>query len=185
MNKIYYGLSGTFKATTIKTELEKNPDIIPIWSMIKSWKYYETEIFTDMVPRNNLNFAILHLCLLKHNIKPNLKYIIERGVSDMAFYNGVGENDDWIRKAIIEENLITGQTEKILLVQEDRDFIENVILREKTRREIFHNASEFLEAQNRYLEFTIKYNDISQIIKINNAKNYIQNLGLVYDESQK
>lgn len=194
--KIYYGMCGTFKATTIKKELKSMLDCTPIWSMIKPWKEFETTIFKGMVDRNNLNFAILHLCMLESNLKSDLyskHYLIERGISDMDFYQSkliTTDNDDWIKNSVKAESDIilrrTGITaQKILMIQNDPDFISRVVLKEKSRAEMFPGGvDDFLKAQEDYIEFTKKYNVISDTVVINDAKSYIQDtLGLEYNEN--
>ena len=88
MIKFYYGLSGTFKSTTIESERKKLEDCSVIKSMIKSWKDLETGIYSGMITRNDLNYALLHLCILEHELKYNShkNTLVERGVTDMAYY---------------------------------------------------------------------------------------------------
>ena len=193
MIKIYYGLSGTFKGTTIKSILSNNQDIAVVWSMIKTWKRLETGIYSGLIERNDLNYALLHLCNLEHTLKTTDKkdILVERGVSDMSFYRlsayrNMSESidDSWIRKSVEEElrQCIDHKIYKILLVQNDREFIENVVLSEKTRREVFPNLDTYLKCQDQYVKFCEKYNDIDEIIKINNAKSYLESLGIEYDK---
>jgi len=182
MIKMYFGLSGTFKETTIKSELNKIENVTPIWSMIKYCKHLENDIFTGQIDRNNILYAIQHLSLLKHIIVPGHSYIIERGVTDMAFYhlqtnpNVIGE--DWIKSAVKEESNILGcDVEKILLVQKDEEFIKNVVLKEKTRAEVFPaGVSDFISAQESYIDFTRKFNDINKVVVINDSKDYLENV---------
>ena len=86
MIKFFYGLSGTFKGTMIKTLI--TPDTAVVWSMIKTWKRLETGIYSGMIERNDLNYALLHLCILEHTLKTTDKnnILVERGVSDMSYY---------------------------------------------------------------------------------------------------
>lgn len=188
-SKIYYGMSGTFKATTIKSIINKtyeNVDVI--WSDIKPWKRLENTIFKNKVSRNDLNYAMLHLCKVRDYFLDNKRDIlIERGVSDMLFYylnnNGLSLTEEltgWINSVVEEESDIieksTGnKPEKILLIQKDRDFVRDVILKEKTRSDEFKDLDDYFIAQERYIEFTSRFNNISETIVINNAKNYIEN----------
>lgn len=190
--KIYYGMCGTFKATTIKKELLSAANCVPVWSMIKPWKKYETTIFNGKVERNNLNFAILHLCMLESCISSNSNFLVERGITDMAFYQSKlvsYPDDEWIKNAVKAESDVIyrrlgSEAQKILLIQNDPEFISRVVLKEKTRAEMFPGGvDDYLKAQEDYIEFTKKYNIISDIVIIDSAKDYIQNtLGLEYNE---
>jgi hypothetical protein len=147
-----------------------------------------------MIERNDLNYALLHLCILEHTLKTTDKNntLVERGVSDMSYYRmKMYENIDpsasdlWISKSIEEElSICQGQAvHKILLVQNDRDWIRDVILSEPTRREVFPGGlDEYLKNQDEYIKFTEKYNSISEVITINNAKSYLESLGIEYNE---
>lgn len=193
MIKIYYGLSGTFKSTMIKTLI--TPDTAVVWSMIKTWKRLETGIYSGLIERNDLNYALLHLCNLEHTLKTTDKkdILVERGVSDMSYYRlqayrniDPDASDKWIREAIEEElRICQGQAvHKILLVQNDREFIENVVLSEKTRCEVFPDLDTYLKCQDQYVKFCEKYNDISEAITINNSRSYLESLGVEYNEEQ-
>lgn len=190
MIKFYYGMSGTFKSTTIEREQKKSEDSTVIRSMIKSWKKIENELFPGLIERNNINFAALHLCNLESQVT-NLDYdhltLIERGVTDMLFYqiqecSSLLQNSGWIEKVVnYELKLVEGDAntpEKILLVQKDRNFIENKILSEPTRREIFPDVDSYLKAQDSYVEFTGRFNKLTDIIVINDANLYLNSLGL-------
>ena len=196
MIKFFYGLSGTFKGTTIETL--QNKDTAVVWSMIKSWKRLETGIYSGQITYNDLNYAIQHLTLLEYVLKTTDKkdVLVERGISDMLFYRmkayeALGEtiDDSWIRKSVEEELRLCGNhmVQKILLVQNDRDFISNVILSEPTRAEKFPNGlSDYLKSQDDYIKHTEKYNSISEVITINDAKSYLEgSLGLEFKEQNK
>lgn len=196
MIKIYYGLSGTFKGTTIETL--QNKDTAVVWSMIKSWKRLETGIYSGQIIYNDLNYAIQHLTLLEYVLKTTDKkdILVERGISDMLFYRmkayevlGETIDDSWIRKSVEEELRLCGDhmVQKILLVQNDKDFIRDVILSEPTRSEKFPNGlSDYLKSQDDYIKHTEKYNSISEVITINDAKSYIEgSLGLEFKEQNK
>lgn len=194
----YFGMSGCFKGTTIKATLESKLDYnskVALWSDIKSWKHYEKIIG---IKQSDLNYAALHLCKLKSFIydipfSKNIRIIlVERGVSDIMFYwsNKHGENEEDIRKVVNEEEILEEQysyynSEKILLVQKDTNFIRNVILKEPTRAECFPGGvEEYLEKQNKYIDFTNKYNKITNTIIIEDAEKYIKDLGLTFDPSK-
>lgn len=192
MIKIFYGLSGTFKSTTIKSL--QNKDTAIVWSMIKYWKRLETGIYNGMIEYNDLNYAIQHLTLLEYMLSETDKkdIIVERGITDMLFYRmkALGEtvDDSWICKSVEEELRLCGDhgVQKILLVQNDRDFIRDVILSEPTRAEKFPNGlSDYLKSQDEYIKHTETYNNISDVVVINNAKSYIESLGLEFKEQNK
>ena len=191
MIKFFYGLSGTFKSATIETLLN-SPDTVAVWSMIKYWKKLETGIFSGQISYNDLNYALLHLSILEHTLKTTDKknILVERGVSDMSYYRmkayeALGESidDSWIYKSVEEELRICRDqsVHKILLIQNDKDFIRDVILSEPTRAEKFPDGlDDYLRNQELYVEFTEKYNNISEVITINDAKSYIESLGLEF-----
>lgn len=193
--KIYYGLSGTFKSTTIKSLFKPGDDIL--WSGIKQWKSWESNILCNKNNPCDLNFALLHLSRLKDReysiIKDDTVFYIERGISDMVFYwllnNSTEPFEDLLVNLINEEINISKfvggddiEPKKILLIQRDVDFIDNVVLREKTRAERFPGGVEdYLKAQDLYIDFTKKFNKIDEIIEITNAKNYLKKLGIDYN----
>lgn len=193
--KIYYGLSGTFKSTTIKSLFKPGDDIL--WSGIKQWKSWESNILCNKNNPCDLNFALLHLSRLKDReysiIKDNTVFYIERGISDMVFYwllnNSTEPFEDLLVNLINEEINISKfvggddiEPKKILLIQRDIDFIDNVVLREKTRAERFpRGVEDYLKAQDLYVDFTKKFNKIDEIIEITNAKNYLKKLGIDYN----
>lgn len=195
MIKFYYGMSGSFKATTIMAEENKLVEKIPIvWSMIKPWKYYESNIFGGLTAPDHLNYAMLHLCNFISTIK-NSKgkdILVERGVSDPIFYwvrdnRSAERNNIWIINAVQEELALCngfGGVEKTLLIMKDKNFIENVILKEPSRAKVFPLGSiSYLADQEKYVDFTLKYNNVDNIIEITDAKDYIEKLGLVYNEN--
>ena len=174
-------MCGCFKATTIKSILRDNPDVEAKWSMIKPWKRIEERLFPGMIPRSNLNYAILHLIGLQDIHKETV--VVERGVTDMIFYESLSPGD-WISRAVdYEASLLGGNPEKILLIQRDRKFIRDIVLQEKTRRDAFPlGVDDFLRQQEKYIKFTKSYNDISSEVVIDDAKRYIEvTLGLEYN----
>ena len=87
MIKIYYGLSGTLKSSTIKQKYEegdKKPVIIR--SAIKNWKYNRDALFPWLCNESNLNYALLHLTRLQDYVYGDYDFIIERGVTDPLYY---------------------------------------------------------------------------------------------------
>ena len=193
----YFGISGCFKGTTIKAELEdknNNGDSkVVMLSDIKLWKMYEKEFNLE---QSDLNYAVEYLCKLKNFIYDfpfpnNIRTIlVERGVSDMLFYWMMkhGEDEKYIKKFVKEEEILEEQysyynSEKILLVQKDRDFIRDVVLKEKTRADCFPGGVEdYLKQQEDYIDFTRKYNRILKVVEIKDAEKYIKNdLGLEFN----
>lgn len=191
MITFYYGMSGAFKATTIKKKLEEDKNLKVLWSKIKSWKNLENTLFNGLIEYNDLNYALLHLTMLEDKVNElDDKYsglLVERGVTDMIFYKTrdlVEVNDMWVGFITnYEEALCKEKPEKILLIQKDVKFIENVILNEPSRREKFPDGvGSYLLDQEKYIDFTKKYNDITEIIEITNAEDYITNtLGMEFN----
>lgn len=190
-------MSGTFKATTINTEISNliRPYIF-MNSAIKPWKEWEKNLFHELNRPNDLNLGLLHLCRLSDYVRGSLNkdieiMYVERGISDMMFYwsdlKDSEPNENMVMDAVKQESSICKEGNyvpvKTLLVQKDQKFISEVILREPSRRERFPGGVEqYLEAQDRYVEFTRKYNDISEEIIIDDAKRYITNdLGLTFN----
>lgn len=198
--KIFYGMSGAFKETTIKSKLRDELGSDVMWSGIKQWKYWEELIKRKNGP-HHLNLALLHLSRLKdkeYNIaKDNTTLFVERGVSDMLFYwlhslPAMSENETIIKNLIEEEirvsKIAAGGGEKpwkVLLIQRDYDFVQNIVLKELTRSECFPGGiKDYINAQDRYISFTKKYNDINEIIEIDNAKEYLKKLGIEWDAKE-
>jgi hypothetical protein len=70
MIKIYYGLSGTLKSSTIKQKYgyfgdESDENTVIIRSAIKNWKYNRDALFPWLCNESNLNYALLHLTRLQ------------------------------------------------------------------------------------------------------------------------
>lgn len=197
---MYYGCSGTFKATTIESILEKNKGLYNVmWSDIKPWKHWEGILET---PQDDRNYAILHLCNLKNAIyndhwPPGVNnLLVERGVTDMLYYyyknnKEISENPEWIKRIVNEEDIICEQNSyytprKVLLIQKDIDFIRDVVLKEPTRAKEFPGGvNDFLECQNAYVNFTQKYNKIDKVINIKDAEKYVNDLGFEYNPNIK
>lgn len=87
-----------------------------------------------------------------------------------------------LEKEIISRRTGSSNIKKKLLFMKDRDFIENNVLSGPEghyRRAIYPTADIYLEKQEEYIDFTLKcHPEIknSDIIKIYNAKEYIDNL---------
>ena len=196
----YYGISGTFKTTTIEAELEKPNEkgwsVEAMWSGIKYWKSLEEGIFSDLIPYSDLNYAILHLSRLKDKLYeskskgPGYLYV-ERGVSDMLYYwinsqdKEKGEiSKEWLMAVMKEEDMLTEQRsyhtpQKVLLVQKDIDFIKETIIGGPRGKFFPGGLQDYLKQQERYIEFTKELNNITKEVVIKDAYQYVtQTLGL-------
>lgn len=185
----YYGMCGTFKATTIEAKKEK--DDLVIWSDIKPWKKLENLL---EIRQNDKVYAALHLYHLRKDIEEKLPYqniYVERGVTDMMYYYYKNNPSLDIDVSLMNELVNTEidlcndlfEIKKVLLIQEDEDFIKNVIFKEPTRlKEFSGGVQEYLQKQESYILFTKEYNDIDSVIVINNAKEYLEDvLGVTYN----
>lgn len=186
--KIYYGLSGAFKGTTIKS-VETGPIME---SAIKRWKYYQFGTFEGKTDYHDSTYGILHLVRLKDFLEGTTEQscVVERGITDSIFYSiynteleTTPEDSSFIKACIEEEDkLLSGaNVQRILLVQKDYDFVRDVVLKEPSRKRTFKDdPDKYMELQDKYVRFTTTYNKIDKIININNAKEYIESLGLEY-----
>lgn len=185
--KFFYGISGTFKTTTVNSILNSGQDCVAIKSMIKTWKDLEQGIFNGLIDYNDLNYALLHLCILKHEIdkKAAENILVERGVSDM-FYFMLRNNpslkieNEVIQDAVRKEEELCKDlgVKKILLVQKDIEFIENYVLKDPIRQATFPGGlDQYLRNQEDYVDFTKKFNNSALVIEIENAQKYLDKLG--------
>lgn len=181
--KIYYGMSGTFKTTTIQAT-KKSSDLV-VRSRIKVWKGYRDKLFPWLFTESNLNYALLHLTQLEEARNWKSDILIERGISDMLFYELISSpetiNSETIIRAINQESKIFGNRsiQKILLIMNDTGFIADTILSEPTRGKWFSDVNDYLRKQEEYIEFTKTNNNIDTEIKIENAKDYLGKLGII------
>lgn len=172
-------MSGALKGTTIKTK----PGYV-VWSDVKPWKNWRDKYFSDS-PTTDSNFTLLHLMSIK-NIPVDLldrdtPIIIERGVTDSLFYYSRQNKplDNTIQELVdLEKSLLPeGNIKKTLLVMCDPEFIESKVLStEITRRQEFPTLNDYITSQEKYVEFTTKWNKIDEVIYINNAYSYIKKL---------
>ena len=193
-------MSGSFKGATLSA-LHDDVNVYEIRSMIKPWKDIMGRIFGTSKPEDHRDFTLLHLCTLKNKLEEvseineesyNLldnTFLVERGVTDSLYYWTRGkiygqETIQIIEKAVQEELDIVsgyGEIEKILLVNKDKDFIRDVVLREPHRSQVFPGGVEdYLHQQEDYIAFTSRYNNITEVKVIENARDYIESLGLVF-----
>ena len=185
--KIYYGLSGTLKGSTIEATKKKIPGIKIMESSIKPWKYYQFGLFKDLTEYNDLTYGILHMVRLREFMEQNHEeddLLIERGVTDTLFYYYYNsgeprlENSEFIRSVVCAEKSLLcpdfSKIERILLVQEDKDFVKDEVLKDEYRKRTFNNDPNlYFDLQEKYVDFTTKYNSIDSVIRINNAKEYV------------
>jgi hypothetical protein len=193
MIKIYYGLSGTLKSSTIKQKYgyfgdESDENTVISRSAIKNWKYNRDALFPWLCNESNLNYALLHLTRLQDYVYGNYDFIIERGVTDPLYYEYQKQPDlvtpEVIKKTVERENEILGNRDiqRILMIMEDREFISNKVLIEKTRRSCFSDVDDYLKKQKDYIVFTKTYNNlITEEIKITDAREYLSTLGIEYN----
>jgi hypothetical protein len=192
MIKIYYGLSGTLKSSTIKQKYgyfgdESDETTVIIRSAIKNWKYNRDALFPWLCNESNLNYALLHLTRLQDYVYGSYDFIIERGVTDPLYYEYQKQPElitpSIISSAVTKESEILGgnNVQKILMTMLDEKFIAEKVLSEKTRADCFQGVEEYLKKQKEYVEFTKKYNNISEEIKITDAREYLSTLGIEYN----
>jgi len=192
MIKIYYGLSGTLKSSTIKQKYgyfgdESDENTVIIRSAIKNWKYNRDALFPWLCNESNLNYALLHLTRLQDYVYGDYDFIIERGVTDPLYYEYQKQPErvtpSVISSAVNRESEILqpGMIKKTLMIMLDKDFIRNKTLSEKTRADWFQGVEDYLEKQEDYVKFTKKYNDITEIIEIKDAREYLESLGIEYN----
>jgi hypothetical protein len=199
--KVYYGISGTLKSTTLDRKYKwpfstdiQDGHVIPIIlrSAIKIWKTNRDQLFPWLSKETNLNYALLHLVRMEEYIQcrefENYLYIIERGISDMMFYEYQKSPEiitpSIINGAINQESKIFGKSEsieKILMIMKDEKFIAEKVLSEKTRANCFRGVQDYLQKQEDYIRFTKKYNQIDKEIVIEDAREYLSNLGIEYN----
>lgn len=193
----YYGMCGTFKATTIQALLQNDPCrgyTLPVWSLPKPWKRLEQGILKgEIEEKNNLTLAALELCtlegvLMTAALDPDIEFILaERGVLDNLFYWSISKNhtQEELRTMIekvrgeeerIEESYGWKEVRNTILVMEDEEFIDSVILSEPSRREWFPDVKSYLEAQEKYVKFMFKWLEGKLAEhRIINARDYIEN----------
>lgn len=181
--KVYYGISGTLKRSTIESTL--SPSTIPVWSSIKTWKSIEEKLPSEYKWPGNLKFGLLHLVNLSNIIfeNPGKDLVIERGITDSLFFeNKINSLHDGLVESSVtleSEILAAYDVTKILLIMEDPKFISQVILSNKYRREVLgHGLQDYLHLQEEYVKFTESLNKINEVIRITDAREYItKNLG--------
>ena len=198
-------MSGAFKGVTLTAEdIASEGSILKVRSMIKPWKDIMERIFDNTKDEDHRDYTLLHLSILSHVVEDAKMWWpgredciekdinVERGVTDSLYYWTRGkiygrEVEDQIARAVEEELRIAsavGNVKKILLVNKDSEFIKNVILKEPHRAQVFPGGLEdYLEQQEKYIAFTSRWNKIDEVRVIENARDYIESLGLKYIEN--
>lgn len=205
MVKFFYGMSGAFKGVTLSAEyVASEADVYEIRSMIKPWKDIMGRIFNTTKTEDHRDYALLHLCTMRNVIEEIDEYsidsynllektiLIERGVTDPLYYwlrgKVFGQNEEEIIERAVQEELDIisgyGDIKKILLVNQDKDFIRDVVLQEPHRSGVFPGGVEqYLKEQEDYISWTARWNNINEVREIKNAREYIEGLGLEYIEN--
>lgn len=188
MVNIFYGMSGSLKYTTMMSG--KYKEDFHVFSDIKPFWNYRKILFPEDLPGTDGDFIIQRLLTLRlpgylPSKDSGIDISIERGVSDSVLcmientaLSCVWSEDD-IKKVIDEETSILeghGDLKKILLVMKDKDFIMNHVLNEENRLRYYPDIDTYFSKQNSYVQFTKKYNKIDEVIEIEDAFKYINNL---------
>ena len=198
-------MSGSFKGVTLTAERDLSEDeVFEIRSMIKPWKDIMGRVFNTSKQEDHRDYTLLHLCTIKNVMDEVDEYsmsaydlldktiLVERGVTDSLYYwlreKVFGKSEEEIIQRAVQEELSLlqgyGDIEKILLVNQDRDFIENVVLKEPHRSGVFPGGIEqYLKEQEDYIAWTSRWNDIDEVREIKSAREYIEGLGLEYIEN--
>lgn len=189
-------MSGAFKGVTLTAEdIASEGKIVKVRSMIKPWKDIMGRIFDNSKKEDHRDYSLLHLCVLEHSlidVDCGGLVLVERGVTDSFYYWLRGkiygrENEDEISRAVEEELRIAsklGDIKKILLVNKDEKFIRDVVLKEPHRAQVFPGGiKEYMKEQEKYVSFTARWNKIDEVREIENARDYIEGLGLKYIEN--
>ena len=177
MVRIYYGISGTLKLTSIQKQSG-----VKVYSLNKTFKELSGKLLGEEPKDTEL--ALVRLLQLKNlDISPSYDYHIERGITDyLEFWTSRPENRDkrrdgnFISPWVCEESLILSGAKKILLVMKDEDFIKTKVLSDPHRRAVLPNLRTYLERQEEYIDFTKTWNKIDQEIIIKDAYDYIKNI---------
>ena len=205
MVKFFYGMSGAFKGVTLSAEKDASEaDVYEIRSMIKPWKDIMGRIFNTTKTEDHRDYALLHLCTMRNVIEEIDEYsidsynllektiLIERGVTDPLYYwlrgKVFGQSEEEIIERAVQEELDIisgyGDIKKILLVNQDKDFIRDVVLQEPHRSGVFPGGVEqYLKEQEDYISWTARWNNINEVREIKSAREYIEGLGLEYIEN--
>jgi len=178
MVRIYYGISGTLKMTTI--ERFKG---VKILSANKPYKRISQELLGTSP--NDLELGVFRLVQLENlgRLDPETDYHVERGITDfLEFWTSRPGNEElreswefiepWVK---LESKLLPG-AKKILLRMEDQDFISSKVLQDPYRRQVLPDLDTYLKRQEDYVKFTKTWNRFDQEIIIKDANQYLMNI---------
>lgn len=194
-NVIIYGMSGTLKATTIKSRYSS---YFKVLSETKPYFNIDKRYFNWSARSNNAHICSCRLMILSNYLPTNKDIVCERGVTDFIFglpdsnISGMDSYDliDINGLSELESNLLCNSNNspirKVLLVMKDEDFIINEVLSGEDsyyRKRLYPDLDTYFKKQNEYIDFTCKYNLINEVVPILNARDYIENeLNLLYHE---
>lgn len=194
-NVIIYGMSGTLKATTIKSRYSS---YFKVLSETKPYFNIDKRYFNWSARSNNAHICSCRLMILSNYLPTNRDIVCERGVTDFIFglpdsnISGMDSYDliDINGLSELESNLLCNSNNspirKVLLVMKDEDFIINEVLSGKDsyyRKRLYPDLDTYIKKQDEYIDFTCKYNLINEVVPILNARDYIENeLNLSYYE---
>lgn len=185
---IIYGMSGSLKLTTINSLYKTN---FKVYSDTKPFFEYDEKYFNWSGRPNDSHLAIHRLLTLNLDgyLPKDEDIVIERGITDNLFcipnrgISGLESYDDIKIDELVnlETNILLNRAganniDKILLVMEDKDFIESRVLNNKYRKAIYPDLDIYMKKQKEYIEFTEKWNKISKKIIVRDALNYIKML---------
>ena len=72
----------------------------------------------------------------------------------------------------------------MLFRSRDYDFVRNVVLKEETRSERFETGiQDYIKAQDQYIDFTKRFNNITSEVIITDAREYLESLGIEWKNS--
>lgn len=194
-NVIIYGMSGTLKATTIKSRYSS---YFKVLSETKPYFNIDKRYFNWSARSNNAHICSCRIMILSNYLPTNRDIVCERGVTDFIFglpdsnISGMDSYDliDINGLSELESNLLCNSNNspirKVLLVMKDEDFIINEVLSGKDsyyRKRLYPDLDTYIKKQDEYIDFTCKYNLINEVVPILNARDYIENeLNLSYYE---
>lgn len=194
-NVIIYGMSGTLKATTIKSRYSS---YFKVLSETKPYFNIDKRYFNWSARSNNAHICSCRIMILSNYLPTNRDIVCERGVTDFIFglpdsnISGMDSYDliDINGLSELESNLLCNSNNspirKVLLVMKDEDFIINEVLSGEDsyyRKRLYPDLDTYFKKQNEYIDFTCKYNLINEVVPILNARDYIENeLNLLYHE---
>jgi len=178
MVRIYYGISGTLKMTTIERF-----EGVKILSANKPYKRISQELLGTSP--NDLELGVFRLVQLENlrKLNPETDYHVERGITDFLEFwtsrpgnEGLRESGEFIEPWVKLESKLLPGAKKILLRMEDQDFISSKVLQDPYRRQVLPDLDTYLKRQEDYVKFTKTWNRFDQEIIIKDANQYLMNI---------